>query len=66
MGGQWASRGCAHDGAYLPTAAATGGAHDFPDVATDGAGGTGTMHTSNRLIETSWRTAKIVVKAPEN
>jgi hypothetical protein len=24
------------------------------------------MHASNRLIETSWRTAKIVVKAPEN
>jgi hypothetical protein len=37
-----------------------------PDVATDGVGGTGTMHASNRLIETSWRTAKIVVKAPEN
>jgi cysteine synthase len=37
-----------------------------PDVATDGVGGTGTMHASNRLIEASWRTAKIVVKAPEN
>ena len=37
-----------------------------PDVATDDVGGTGTMHASNRLIETSWRTAKIVVKAPEN
>ena len=37
-----------------------------PDVATNGVGGTGTMHASNRLIETSWRTAKIVVKTPEN
>ena len=37
-----------------------------PDVATDGVGSTGTKHASNRMIETSWRTAKIVVKALEN
>jgi len=49
MGGQWASRGCAHDGAYLLTSAATGGSTS-PDAATDIVGGIGTMHASNRLL----------------